>query len=70
MTPAQALPVRARLRLEHAGRWVAWSEDGRRVVAVGDDFDAVRSEARQVGGEWVICEWLPLLDEARSTGGA
>ncbi len=24
---------------EYAGKWVAWSSDGRRIVAVGESFD-------------------------------
>jgi hypothetical protein len=66
---ATALPLQARLRQEHAGRWVAWSDDGRRIVASGDDFEVVRAAARQAGFERAVCEWLPPLDEARSTGG-
>jgi hypothetical protein len=34
--PASELPTQARLRLEHAGQWVAWSEDFTRIVASGD----------------------------------
>lgn len=64
------LPPLARLRLEYAGQWVAWSEDGRRIVAAGDEYETARAAARQAGVERPICEWLPPLDEARSTGGA
>ena len=67
--PLSELPVQARLRLEHAGRWVAWTEDGRRIVAAADDYEAVRHAARRAGVERAVCEWLPPLDEARSTGG-
>jgi hypothetical protein len=63
------LPTQARLRLEHAGQWVAWSEDGREIVAAGDEYQTVRAAARRAGVERAICEWLPPLDEARSTGG-
>jgi hypothetical protein len=68
-SPTDELPLQARLRLEHAGRWVAWTEDGGRIVAAADDYEAVRTAARQAGVERAICEWLPPLDEARSTGG-
>ena len=67
--PASGLPPQARLRLEHAGRWVAWTEDGCRILATGDDYEAVRVASRQAGVERAVCEWLPLLDEALSTGG-
>jgi hypothetical protein len=63
-------PEPARLRLEYAGRWVAWTEDGRRVVATGDDYASVRADAERAGVDRAILEWLPPLDEARTTGGA
>ena len=67
--PDAELPAQARLRLEYAGRWVAWSEDGRRIAAAGDEYESVRAAARRVGVERAICEWLPPLDQARSSGG-
>lgn len=56
---ADELPVQARLRLEHAGRWVAWSEDFNSVLAVGDDREAVRAAARQAGAARALLEWVP-----------
>ena len=56
---ASELPEQARLRLEHAGRWVAWSEDGTDVVTVGDDPESVRQAARQAGSDRVVLEWVP-----------
>jgi hypothetical protein len=47
------------LRLEHAGRWVAWAKDFKSVVAVGDDPLAVREAARQAGSPHAPLEWLP-----------
>jgi hypothetical protein len=67
--PIDEWPLQARLRLEHSGKWVAWSEDGSRIVAAADDYEAVRTAARQAGVERAICEWLPPLDQARSVGG-
>ena len=67
--PASGLPPQARLRLEHAGQWVAWTEDGRQIVAAGGEYEGVREAARRAGVERAVCEWLPPLDEARSTGG-
>jgi hypothetical protein len=67
--PEDRWPEPARLRLEYAGRWVAWAEDGR-LMADADDFEAVRAAARQAGVERPVCEWLPPIDQARSTGGA
>ena len=34
---------------EYAGKWVAWSADGRRVVAVGDTFRACEQAAARAG---------------------
>jgi hypothetical protein len=57
--PASELPTQARLRLEHAGQWVAWSEDFTRVVAAGDSFEAMRGAARQLGVTGTVSEWIP-----------
>lgn len=34
---------------EYAGKWVAWSADGRRVVAVGDTYKACERAAASAG---------------------
>jgi hypothetical protein len=57
--PASELPAQARLRLEHAGQWVAWSEDFTRVVASGDSFEAMRDAVRQLGVTPTVSEWIP-----------
>ncbi|QDV32266.1 DUF5678 domain-containing protein [Tautonia plasticadhaerens] len=67
--PQDRWPEPARLRLEYAGRWVAWAEDGR-LIADADDFEAVREAARRAGVEQPVCEWLPPIDQARTVGGA
>jgi hypothetical protein len=36
---------------EHAGKWVAWSADGRRVIAVSDSFAACQRLAAGTGLE-------------------
>jgi uncharacterized protein with PhoU and TrkA domain len=53
------LPVQARLRLEHAGRWVAWAEDDQSILAVADTHDEVREAARRAGVARAVCEWVP-----------
>jgi hypothetical protein len=58
---ASELPTQARLRLEHAGRWVAWSEDFNSVLAVGDDPETVRAAARQAGAGRAVLEWVPQV---------
>jgi hypothetical protein len=67
--PEAEWPEQARLRLEYSGRWVAWTDDGRRIVAAADEYEAVREAARRAGVEGAVCEWLPPLDQAKSTGG-
>jgi hypothetical protein len=56
---ALELPEQARLRLEHAGRWVAWSDDFTRIMAAGDSYEAVRDAAHQAGVERTVEEWVP-----------
>jgi hypothetical protein len=56
---ASELPDQARLRLDHAGQWVAWSEDFTRIVAAGDSYEAVRDAARRAGAEQTVKEWVP-----------
>jgi hypothetical protein len=56
---ASELPLQARLRLEHAEKWVAWSSDLTRIIASGDDPTAVHEAARQSGEEGVVYEWVP-----------
>lgn len=68
--PEADWPIQARLRLEHAGRWVAWTEDGQQVVAAADDYETVREAASRAGVARAIVEWLPPLDQARTAGGA
>jgi hypothetical protein len=33
----------------YAGKWIAWSEDGRRIIAVGDRFDSCEQAATRAG---------------------
>jgi hypothetical protein len=53
------LPVQARLRLEHAGRWVAWAEDDQSILAVADTYEEVREAVRRAGVARAVCEWMP-----------
>jgi hypothetical protein len=34
---------------EYAGKWLAWSSDGRRIVAIADTFQACERAAAQAG---------------------
>jgi hypothetical protein len=53
-----AHPVRPR---ELAGRWVAYSADGQRIVAAGETFTEVWEKARRETTERVSFEKLPPL---------
>jgi hypothetical protein len=54
------LSPQAALRLEHAGQWVAWSEDFSRIIAAGGSREEVRAAAIVAGDELPLCEWIPL----------
>lgn len=45
-----------------AGKWIAWSEDGLRIVAVGDSFDDCERKAVEAGhaANRVAIEGVPL----------
>ena len=52
------LPLKARLRFEHAEKWVAWAPDENSVIASGEDYEEVREAARRAGFPHAICEWV------------
>ncbi len=66
--PPGELAPEVRMRLEHAGRWVAWTSDGRRIVAAGETPEAVRDAAERAGEARFILDWIPPVEE-RSAGG-
>ncbi len=53
---------------EYAGKWVAWSADGRRIVAVGESFDDCERAAVVAGfaANQVAIGKIPVL---RGAGG-
>src|SRR4051812_42760816 len=57
----QAVPI------ELAGKWIAWSADGRTIVASGDSPRAARDAARALGVANPRCEWVPKQEQLRST---
>jgi hypothetical protein len=65
---AEELPYPARMRLEHASRWIAWTQDMDRVIAAGDDPETVRTAALAAGVEGPILEWVPPVP-VRPIGG-
>ena len=46
---------------EYAGKWVAWSADGRRIVAVSGSFKACEQAAARVGlgADQIAIERIP-----------
>jgi hypothetical protein len=46
---------------DHAGKWVAWSADGRTIVAVADSFRACEQAAERAGflGDQVAIDRVP-----------
>jgi hypothetical protein len=61
-----AVPVVPR---EYAGKWLAWSADGRRIVTVGESFEAVEQAAVEAGfpADQVAIERVPTSRQ-RLTG--
>lgn len=53
---------------EYGGKWVAWTSDHQRIIAVADSPDGAWAAAEQAG----VCEpvllWVPPADE-RCVGG-
>jgi hypothetical protein len=60
------LPLEARLRREHAGKWIAWAPDFKTLVAVGDDHAA----AREAGVPRAVMEWVEPISARLIDDGA
>jgi hypothetical protein len=58
-----------RIPRAYAGKWVAWSADGRRIVAVGETFEACEEAAAHAGfpADQIAVERVPT-DRQRLTG--
>jgi hypothetical protein len=46
---------------EYAGKWIGWSADGRRIIAVGSDFESCEQAAARAGfsADQVAIERVP-----------
>jgi hypothetical protein len=55
------LPEPEIIPLEYAEKWLAWSPDGLRILAVADSLDEVEAEAKRLGHEDVIFGWVPRI---------
>ena len=51
---------------EFTGKWVAWTSDGRRIIASGDSAKAAKIAAEKAGVGDAMYEWIPKQDELRS----
>lgn len=47
----------------YGGRWVAWTQDGKQIVAAGKTPEEVRAAARRAGVSDVAYEWVPPAGE-------
>ena len=57
-----ATPSRAQVvPREYAGKWIAWSADGRRIIAVGDSFETCEQATARAGfaADQVAIERVP-----------
>lgn len=66
---SQGATAQAMLRQEHAGKWLAWSEDESRILAVGDTSEEVRAAAERAGATHFIYDWVPPTDDRQIGGG-
>ena len=66
--PAQGDTPQAMLRREHAGKWIAWSEDESRIIAVGETAEEIRATAERAGHLRFIYDWVPPADARQTTG--
>lgn len=45
-------------RMENAGKWIAWSNDGRHLVASAETFDEIHAHIDRLGVERAVYEWV------------
>lgn len=50
------------IRLEHAGKWLAWTEKTLQLIASGDTPDEVRALAEKSGHHRFIYDWVPPIE--------
>ncbi len=58
------------MRLEHAGKWLAWAEDESRIVAIGNTAEEVRDTAERAGYSQFIYDWVPPTESRQTSGTA
>jgi hypothetical protein len=52
--------------LEYTGKWIAWTSDGRRIVAACDSVKAAKIAAEKAGVRDALYAWAPKPEELRS----
>jgi hypothetical protein len=65
LSPPQTPPV---VPVEYAGRWIAWSRDGTRIVASGTTLDEAVQAAANAGEQEPVFAKVPKAD-VRFVGG-
>ena len=49
---------------QYGGKWIAWDDDGLKIVASGDTLEQVREQARSAGVKLPALEFVPPSDRA------
>ncbi len=56
------------MRREHAGKWLAWTEDECGIIAIGTTLEEVRSSAERAGHSRFIYDWVPPAETRQTCG--
>ncbi len=57
---ADATPMEREIPPRHlAGKWIAWSRDGMRIIAIGPTFEEARAKGREAGVPEPLVECVP-----------
>ncbi|MCI0334560.1 MAG: DUF5678 domain-containing protein [Planctomycetes bacterium] len=49
---------------EYGGKWIAWDDDGLKIVASGETLEQVREQAQSAGVKLPGLEFVPPSDRA------
>ncbi len=66
--PTHGDTPQALMRREHAGKWLAWSEDEVRILAVGDTPEEIRAAVERAGHSRFIYDWVPPAEARQANG--
>lgn len=64
MNDHEQLPDRETVAAEFSGKWIAWDDEGKRIVASGETFEEARDQALAAGVKLPGLEFVPPLDRA------